>query len=668
MGNYSHPTGFLDLPAVPLDDECKHYKEYFDVKVTCACEKSEEPGCERMNGYHQTTITSERESKITATCFHLPDDFSLPTHSTSGSREAQMIQKKQAVVQQLVDLLTNVVSHMNPQPTIIVMNGRNWPIELTNASVGKILEAAYRSTMKSGTVVWRGGSLAEPVQIDKAVEMWSYHLPWLVHQLFPKVGIREVSNSKNSYFLSRNLYQKWNEELISILEYTAIVHRVFILVGGARTMESTMGSYFANFIMPLCPKHNCIAHLVIHLSSSDNRPSRGRDDPLGTVVSSQDANIDKFLQNAPSNLILHKVKGYNIGSSHEASAMDLVEAETTDSLLRVRLRLFRYGDPRRYSMWFARAWAWRTVEILSETYQFQFLAFTRPDLLWLTPINTAEFFKKFSEEAESDVWVHDVYFSNVPDTLALFNSINAAKQYFSLEWLVQPGIACLGGPNFNESLVAPRLTGMGIQTNESDWCKNILPKTGNQGWSESILRRKLKVSGLKTRYFSAGSVILRNTWRPRFGLSTLSLVCNSLNPSHHISVATTNPNITGVPFVGCAQLARDIESRFPVTSLANFSLELYQPFSLQSQKDTRECLTLDDHMLQKAQCHSFDPGQVFTSSLDHQIVGLSYTCFRKSLCPKDAYIIPSNAKTISVVEGTWEKVPVHLNSVYPYRN
>lgn len=171
-------------------------------------------------------------------------------------------------------------------------------------------------------------------------------------------------------------------------------------------MENTVASYVSNFVLPLCPPHLCVAHLVTHLSTSDNRPSTS-DDPVGQVVDGHDANIMEYLNDPILNIKVHPVKGYNIGSTEEQAAMDDMSLNF-NATIRRRLQTLRSADPRRYSMWFARAWAWATVEDLSMLYDFDFFAFTRPDLLWLTSVNTVDFFKAFESKAKNDVWVHDV--------------------------------------------------------------------------------------------------------------------------------------------------------------------------------------------------------------------------------------------------------------------
>jgi len=393
------------------------------------------------------------------------------------------------------------------------------------------------------------------------------------------------------------------------------------------------------------------------------------DDPLGQVVAGHDANIVQYLEQLPVKLHVHPVKGYDIGSVEEQAAMDQIEASTTNTTTRQRIQMLRSADPRRYSMWFARAWTWRTVEGLSKLYDFDFFAFTRPDLLWLTSVSTVDFFKKFESEKRNDVWVHDAYFNNVPDTFALFTSIDAARRYFSLEELVRPGVACLGGPTFNDTLVASRLQQSGISTSPMDWCKNVPSPTEDQGWSERILRRKLEKADLQVRYFSASAVLLRYFERPD-NVTVLKAECFALNRFTHIGFAATNANISGSSFIGCAQMAYDVDQDFPTSSLANYSLPTYQSFYVQNKERPDECLELFNETLYSRSCDRFAATQMFGGSKRNDVVGLTYSCFKKSNCPRpDSFVIPNNRHNFSFgSSGEWEKVPVLLNHIFPYNH
>jgi hypothetical protein len=261
------------------------------------------------------------------------------------------------------------------------------------------------------------------------------------------------------------------------------------------------------------------------------------------------------------------------------------------------------------------------------------------------------------------------YYNNVPDTFALFTSVDPARRYFSLEDLVRPGVACLGGPTFNETLVATRLEKAGIPTSHMDWCKNIASQTDDQGWSERILRRKIEMSDLQVRYFSAGPVLLRHFTRSTDLVTVLALECFGLNSFTHIGFASTNKNVSGFAYIGCAQLGVDINLNFPTSSFANYSLPLYQPFYLQSTQEPEQCLEMANKTLHPMPCDSFAANQIFTGSMDDEIVGLTLDCFFTGMCHGSSFVVPSNSQSVAIGwDEEWEKVPVHLNDVYPYNH
>jgi hypothetical protein len=63
--------------------------------------------------------------------------------------------------------------------------------------------------------------------------------------------------------------------------------------------------------------------------------------------------------------------------------------------------------------------------------------------------------------------------------------VEAADAYFSIDTLVHPGVACLGGPNFKRALVKPRLMEAGINVTDADWC--TMPETDKVGETECAL-------------------------------------------------------------------------------------------------------------------------------------------------------------------------------------
>ena len=247
--------------------------------------------------------------------------------------------------------------------------------------------------------------------------------------------------------------------------------------------------------------------------------------------------------------------------------------------------------------------------------------------------------------------------------------MDAARRYFSLEELVRPGVACLGGPTFNETLVASRLEQSGISTSPIDWCKNVPSPTEDQGWSEKILRRKLEKADLQVRHFSASAVLLRYFERPD-QITVLKAECFALNRFTHIGFAATNANISGSPFIGCAQMAYDVDQDFPTSTLANFSLPTYQTFYVQNKERPDECLELFNETLYSKPCDRFAATQMFAGSKRNDVVGLTYSCFKTANCPlPESFLIPKNIRNFSFGSGgEWEKVPVLLNHIFPYNH
>lgn len=68
-----------------------------------------------------------------------------------------------------------------------------------------------------------------------------------------------------------------------------VQHVVFLVVGAIRTLEQTHKSIMANVVWPLCSPPSCMAHIVTHLSRTDNQPDLGND-PIGKVIGANETN------------------------------------------------------------------------------------------------------------------------------------------------------------------------------------------------------------------------------------------------------------------------------------------------------------------------------------------------------------------------------------------
>lgn len=403
------------------------------------------------------------------------------------------------------NLITDYVAKLNTTPTLIVFNAAFWPNDNIAHHMGRILSSAKDIMGEYGRVIWKGitpmrGDRLHPSAADLQAKEWSYRFPWLSYQEFYTSSIMDTDYFDERQFSNPKIYHNWNQ---NVTVEPTIKHRVFILVGGMRTFNQTYQSILEHLVYQVCSPPSCIAHLVLHLSRADNRPDTGGSDPGGDIVVADEGNdVDDYLYSSTNLfpdgfLVIHKVNGYEIGSEEEQVVMDQVESEVNPSLA-IRLHMFRRGDPRRYSMWFARWHAWEYTKKLSV--QFDFIVFCRPDLLWMMPAPTKSFFDEFTPNRQTQVWVHATYFCETADTFAFLPSYEVANIYFSLSDLVKGGVACLGGPLFNRELVRNRLANENISTVDSDWCAEE-----DLGWSERILRRKLKSSGLDINHINAVS-------------------------------------------------------------------------------------------------------------------------------------------------------------------
>jgi len=394
---------------------------------------------------------------------------------------------------------------------------------------------------------------------DQAAKKMSYRIPGVVFQPFAVQNLTDDDYFDNLHFSNALPYRKWNSDLRRALEdyrkqsKAPPKEMAFLLSGAVRTLKHTHKSIFRNWIWPLCAPPNCIAHVVTHFSSSDNRPAVDSDDPNGKVVIDDNGieDVDTFFKNVEwpdkNFLQFHKVPPYNIASDEESKAMDRMEQEIGDDTIASRLRIFRYGDPRRYSMWFGRAYMWDFVKKLENERErsFDFYAFGRPDVVWIRPSLKHKAFEDFGKTS-SDIWLPDSYIYHPPDTMAFLPSHDVAEKYFSLSTFVKPGILCLGGPQFNTSLVSERLEALQIKTEPSDWCERL-----DTGISEKILGRRLQKEGIKQQRIPAVAVIVRPPNKPS---------CNYMDPRHTNGYAEYDISFVG--HVSCKVAQYKLENGF----------------------------------------------------------------------------------------------------------
>ena len=481
-------------------------------------------------------------------------------------------------------------SLVKSQPNFVVLNKDSLPSQSRLSTLSQKVQQRFQSAIEmindQAFVVWqpsKDNNTASTEIANEAALNWTYRMPNVLY-VHPTTSISAV--------LKDHATQK--------------PQRIFLLSGAIRTLNYTQESLLRNFIHQLCPIATCSAHVVTHFSYSDNRPIPGKaSDPRGQAISSAiDSNFTLF-ENV-KDLTVHKVPGYDIGSLQEQEAMDLYQRECSDKTLARRMHLFRQGDPRRYSMWFARAWIWRHVQ---NTFSFEnadLIAFARPDLLWMLPVPSFQFFKDFAADPKTEVWVHDSYFASVPDTFALFRTARAANRYFDLKTLVSPGVACLGGPNFNETLVNQRLLDSGTKSSSDDWCSSR--DSEKYGWSEKILSRRLASANLSVRFFPAAVTILRPPNKP---------VCFPLSPDTLFREVEHQESY--IPAAACKAALSKLKRNETVTSIL-----AHRPFRFRNQNDQNLCLRLDDstRLLSLTSCQYPIPiEQLFVTSDQRPLMG-----------------------------------------------
>ena len=434
---------------------------------------------------------------------------------------------------------------------------------------------------------------------------------------------------------------------------------VFILTGAVRSLSKTYTAILHNLVLPLCPPTHCSSHLVAHLSYSDNRPDTKTGDARGRAITMNESDIQqiksklqdwfcssstemkKNTDGPPKSFqFCHFVQPtYDISSLEEKQAMDQLEHRIlehdnnndTTTIHVNRLRSLRYADPRRYSMWFSRYYAWYFIESTLpkyDTYEYMFL---RPDLLWYLPFmdytfiqtNTLSITESSSSSSSSnhiskEVWVHDSYYSATPDTFAYLPNSHVAKKYFSIEGIIQKGVGCLGGPDFNAESAKKRMmeqnifvSGRDQDIHEKDnkttsrivpWCEDSF-----DGWSEQILMKKIFKASLQHRWIPAGSNLVRAHGPDCQPVSRPFLTRWA---KHHASP---------IPFLICLM----VQAQYNARKDAHDTLDLIQsvqPFHIRKRESRTTCVTvssIEGHWEEKP-CieHPMDMRQIFSSYSD----------------------------------------------------
>ena len=291
----------------------------------------------------------------------------------------------------------------------------------------------------------------------------------------------------------------------------------FVIAGSPRSFiyPAVHESIRVNLISAFCPIDSCVADIFARVSLTDNT----HQNVYGAVKDSKGIRVSGLETDAP--LIRHgltrlladrnesqgtlSVTWVDIGSSAE-------HLEMIKHFNSTRHQVFRELDPRRYSMYFGR-WAVfqqaRSYE-KAQALRYSWFVHTRFDMAFGKPIQLHSYFNP------NKVWVHSMWTADVPDIFALLPQ-EYADGYFSLDMLVQEGVMCLGGPNFDLKILTTKyLKQLGYPHELMTLAVRNSCPTVEWGYSEAILSRKLAVGGITLQlgaidYEPIFSVVIRKT-------------------------------------------------------------------------------------------------------------------------------------------------------------
>lgn len=248
----------------------------------------------------------------------------------------------------------------------------------------------------------------------------------------------------------------------------------------------------------------------------------------------------------------------NVGSTNEYEEMAV-------RLPSPRHRIFRDLDPRRYSMHFNRWSAFQQAKDFERRHNISYSWFvhSRLDMAVGQPLPS------YSSYSPFQVFVPDLWFSDVPDTFALIPA-TYSDAYFSMDVMVEKGNMCLGGPNFDLSSATPsslktRFNYSVAMINEVQLC---LCRTTQEGFSEQILRRKLASKGIslwaKTLVFTSFFlVVVRKDWRN---------YCEFLRPDFFIGWLLKSQAANTALYPACLLMIKDLQREEAAPSCTPLSI------------------------------------------------------------------------------------------------
>ena len=231
------------------------------------------------------------------------------------------------------------------------------------------------------------------------------------------------------------------------------VRVAFVIAGSPRSFiyPAVHESIRVNLISAFCPADTCSADVFVRVSLADNTHEiryRAVRDSKGIRIPGNVSDLP-LIRHGLVRLLSDRVESQgtlsetweDIGSSAEHQEM-VTNFNTT------RHFIFRTLDPRRYSMYFGRWADYQQARSYEREHGFEYSWFvhTRFDMAFGKPIQPHSYF------SPNKVWVHNMWPTDMPDIFALLPA-RYADAYFSMDLLVQEGVMCLGGPNFDVKIL-----------------------------------------------------------------------------------------------------------------------------------------------------------------------------------------------------------------------
>ena len=363
----------------------------------------------------------------------------------------------------------------------------------------------------------------------------------------------------------------------------------FVFAGAARSFSFPIvhETIRRNLIHAFCAEGDrCVKDLFIRLSMADNMHVAGTNaEGIHIAGSAGDWPAVKRalekLHPLPASFArqdmregLCRLQHFQIGSSELAREKQSAPFAQTSSPTHDEHKIFRELDSRRYDMYYNR-WAAFQMALKEERKHnatYDFFVHARLDALWGEPITRADKWDR------SKLWVHDSWYSEVPDTFALM-SRRWADSFWSLDDLVQKGAMCLGGPNFDPQTLDPSSifetygwtnTSREMELVRERECFAMFPSSlrnfdaaRNRYWSqagvsEKIMRRKLELAspvgiGFREETLGYTSLFMAITRSP------FTVMCFYLHPQYVIGWIRHNNMGSTALMVGCMNLVDEFQ-------------------------------------------------------------------------------------------------------------